>query len=68
MKWIAIVVVLLVVIFVLIILSRSAPQDYDEEAIEEAKNATPEELDHILHPPPKSAEEIEEENEMYAMK
>ena len=56
------------VVFGLILLSRSGAQDMDEDAAKEATDATPAELDRALHPPPKTKEEIEEENEYYAEK
>ena len=54
-----------VFIFVLVAVMRSSPQDADEDATQEAKLASAKELDEALHPPPKTQEEIEEENEMY---
>ncbi len=54
-----------VFIFVLVAVMKSSPQDADEEAAQEAKHASPEELDHALHPSPKTPEGVADENEMY---
>ena len=66
--WILLGVAVVVGIFVLLIFSRSGPQEMDEDVMREAAKAPPEELERALHPPPKTKEEIEEENELYAEK
>lgn len=66
--WIWIGVGVVVVIYLLLWLSRPGPKDMDEEAMHEAAEASPEELEHVLHPPPKTKEQIEEENEYYIEK
>ena len=65
MKWILIGTVVLFCIYMLIVFARAGAKDIDEEATEEAHYASQKELARALHPPPKTKEEIEEENEMY---
>ena len=68
MMWIFIGVLSLTILFALVVLSRSGAQNMDEDATQEAADAPPEELEQALHPPPKTKEEIEEENELYITK
>ena len=68
MPWIVIGVLIVAILFGLVVLSRSGAQEMDEDAMQEAAEAPPVELEQALHPPPKTKEEIEEENEFYTKK
>ena len=68
MTWIIGIIVVTVGIVVILILSRSGPQEMDEDVKQEVADASEAELQQALHPPPKTKEEIEAENELYIEK
>ncbi len=63
--WILIGVVIVVIVFALIAFSGSSLRSIDAEATKEARHASDAQLDKVLHPPPKTAEEVEEDNQLY---
>lgn len=63
--WILIGVVIVVIVFALIAFSGSSLRSIDAEATQEARHASDAHLDEVLHPPPKTAKEVEEDNELY---
>jgi len=65
MEWVLLVVGFAVACILLLLFVRTSAQDADEEALQEAKQATPEELEEVLHPKPKTKDEVEAENDMY---
>ncbi len=65
MSWILIGMFIFVGMVLLIIFSRAGSRDIDEEASKEATQASPEELNRALHPPQKTKEEVEIDNDLY---